>query len=267
MKLNCPMGGNPSKDCINIADYLDCECDYFPALNNPAPVFDAFKSAVIEGRKNRYTPVLVAVSDSLAEMLYLNADMDYDRIDAEKINREKIINFRKSLIENVSDDDAEDFLQNRIEELKEYSDEYNFETELAGEISGGEERNCCIIPLDLKCEKSVELLLAKIPVQNPWEIVAWIPMGGWNECPSPKQMIAIAKSWYKRYGAVICSVSGDEMEFIVENPLSDKNEAYALAKEHYYFCNDRLEQYTYDYNLGKLADCLTKSEIWYFWWD
>ena len=27
------------------------------------------------------------------------------------------------------------------------------------------------------------LVLAEIPVSRPWEIFAWLPFGGWNECP------------------------------------------------------------------------------------
>ena len=27
------------------------------------------------------------------------------------------------------------------------------------------------------------LILAKIPVKNPWEIFAYLPFGNWNECP------------------------------------------------------------------------------------
>ncbi len=37
--------------------------------------------------------------------------------------------------------------------------------------------------LDFSTKKSMELILAKIPTEKPWEIFAWVPFGGWNECP------------------------------------------------------------------------------------
>lgn len=263
MKLNKPIGGNPSEVCLNIANYLGCECDYFPALDDFEPIFDAFNAAVIDGRKNGYIPVMVVTEEEqFAEMLYYNANVKFGEIDEDALK-----NYRAELIKNTTDNCEENFFQVRLNEMQEYDDEYNFETELAGEIADGDQRNCCVVPLELGCKHTRELLLAKIPVKNPWEIIAWLPMGAWNECPDPESMLAVAKMWYEKYGAVICAISSDELEFRVETPLTDKDEAYALAKEHYFFCQDRLEQYTDDYNLGKLADCLMKSTVWYFWWD
>ena len=34
------------------------------------------------------------------------------------------------------------------------------------------------------------LILAKIPVKNPWEIVAYLPFGNWNECPDTPELMA-----------------------------------------------------------------------------
>lgn len=262
MKLNKPMGGNPSETCIDIAEYLGCECDYFPALKNYKPIQAAFDKAVIDGKANGYIPVLVIANENLTGMFYDNAGVEFGDID-----KDALLNYREALISGISDDCAHDFFEEKLEELQEYDDEYDFETELAGEIANGESLTGISIPFELGKTSTQELLLAKIPVKNPWEVVAWLPMGSWNECPDPEPMMAIAKRWYEKYGAVICSMNSDELEFRLEKPLTDKDEAYTLAKEHYYFCQDRLEQYAEDYNLGMLADCLMKSTVWYFWWD
>ena len=37
------------------------------------------------------------------------------------------------------------------------------------------------------------LILAKIPVKNPWEVFAYLPFGGWNECPDTAELMAIAR--------------------------------------------------------------------------
>jgi hypothetical protein len=47
-----------------------------------------------------------------------------------------------------------------------------------------------------------EIILAKIPTTKPWELAAWIPMGGFNDCPTPSEQVAVFKRWYDVYGAV-----------------------------------------------------------------
>ena len=46
------------------------------------------------------------------------------------------------------------------------------------------------------------LILAKIPVKNPWEIFAYLPFGNWNDCPDTPDLMAAAKYWFEQYGAV-----------------------------------------------------------------
>ena len=105
----------------------------------------------------------------------------------------------------------------------------------------------------------------KIPVKNPWEVVAWMPMGGWNECPLAEDMMAVAKYWYEQYGAVIATVSHDTLEFYVQNPVEDSEKAMKLAKEMYGFCPDCVEQGVG--NIAELYAGIRKSKMWFFWWD
>ena len=80
-------------------------------------------------------------------------------------------------------------------------------------------------------------------------------------------MLAMAKRWYDAYGAVIGCVTSDEMEFLVKTLPRRRDEALALAKEYFAFCEDRLTQYGGHYNLATLTDGLLRSRCWYFWWD
>lgn len=109
-----------------------------------------------------------------------------------------------------------------------------------------------------------QVMLAKIPVKNPWEVFAWLPMGNWNCAPGPLEMMAVAKSWYERFGAVPAAVSGDEVEFYMDIPAGrgrTRAELEALAFEHLAFAPDTWE--------GELIDTghLKKCRYWYFWWD
>ena len=111
-----------------------------------------------------------------------------------------------------------------------------------------------------------DALLLEIPVEHPWEVIGYLPMGGWNECPAPEEMIAICKYWYDRYGAVPAVFTHDVMEFYAPLGLNGVD-ALEAAKEQYAFCTDRVEQGTRTYKISELAAGLAGSTVWYFWWD
>ena len=110
------------------------------------------------------------------------------------------------------------------------------------------------------------LILAKIPVKNPWEIFAYLPFGGWNECPNTPELMAVAKYWFEQYGAVPAVMTHDELEFLLPVPVSEK-EAVDVAVELYGFCPDVIYQGPEEATVGALADVLRQSTVWYFWWD
>ncbi|MBQ9901249.1 MAG: DUF4253 domain-containing protein [Clostridia bacterium] len=274
----------PSAVSRAIAAYLDCPYEYIPQGTAYGETVRRFNNAVAEGNEQGYVPVLIATNEvNLAEMLYDNAGLSdflnrssgyQDRQFALKEGfaltdgeKSRLHAYRDSMIAGLRDTDAEDFLRTRMAESAE-DEEFDLEEEWGGEEIYFEfSRDSFSAPFDDDTQKSHELLLAKIPAAEPWQVAAWLPMGGWNECPAPEELLAMAKRWYDKYRAVICCVTSDELEFRVSDLPTDMEEAYALAKEQYYFCQDRVEQYADEYNLRTLADNLTKSPFWYFWWD
>lgn len=52
----------------------------------------------------------------------------------------------------------------------------------------------------------------------------------------------------------------------VPSPIAQAD-ALELAKEHYAFTPDRVDQGTSSNTLSEVAECLKVSKIWYFWWD
>ena len=80
-------------------------------------------------------------------------------------------------------------------------------------------------------------------------------------------MMEVCRYWYEKYGAVPAVVSHDTLEFVIEKPIDNEEQAWELAKEHYAFCPDRVDQGTNTGTIGEVADCLSKSTVWYFWWD
>lgn len=112
---------------------------------------------------------------------------------------------------------------------------------------------------------TAELILALIPVKEPWQIFAWIPFGGWGKCPDTEGLMAVSKLWYERYGAVPASISHDELEFLLPQPLSI-SDAGRVAKEQYLFCPDLLDSLG-DGTMEHLTERLSRSRCWYFWWE
>ena len=110
------------------------------------------------------------------------------------------------------------------------------------------------------------LILAKIPVKNPWEIFAYLPFGNWNDCPDTPELMAAAKYWFEQHGAVPAAMSHDELEFLLPAPVH-KEKAMDAAVELYGFCPDVIDQGPEDATVGALADVLRQSTVWYLWWD
>ncbi len=108
-----------------------------------------------------------------------------------------------------------------------------------------------------------ETMLFKVPIAKPWELVAYVSFGGWNDCPEVKEMMAVCKYWYEKYGAVPVTISHDEMEMHVPSPVPEKD-ALQAAKEHFAFTPDRVFQCTDTCTLTEVAASIAASEIWYF---
>lgn len=231
---------------------LDCNFRVFSEDCTMEQIMEIYTDELERGRKEGFFPVLVSVDDILVECLGMNGDDGYTI----------------SSIINSADGNAEEILK---EQYQEYINDY-----LGGDGEGepsGEEMENFLGELDNGeeiCEFSSlsdETILFEIPVDEPWKIIAYLPMGGWNDCPEPGEMITICRYWYEKYGAIPAVVTHDTLEFFVEKPVMDEEEAWKLAKEHFVFCPDRVFQCTESYQLGEVADCLIKSKVWFFWWD
>lgn len=107
------------------------------------------------------------------------------------------------------------------------------------------------------------LILARIPVTEPWKIFAYLPFGNWNDCPANPELMAISKYWYEEYGAVPGTFTSDQLEYELPAPVPE-DRAMEAAIQQYAFCPDMDQSCD---GIGSLADTLRQSRIWYFWWD
>ena len=256
----------PSELAEALMEYLDCECTYFPSMKDDDPIMSAYSYAKRESVKEGFVPVLIKADDeTLWECLIMNSDPDSDGEDDYAFDPDKVADYRKKILSApVKDSKAvlEALIGQRKEEAED--DDMDWDEEILGEMEGGEPNDRFSSYWDDDTEMTYPLILAKIPVKNPWEIFAYLPFGNWNDCPDTPDLMAAAKYWFEQYGAVPAAMSHDELEFLLPAPVP-KEKAMDVAVELYGFCPN-LDQ-NEDGSIGSLADALWQSTVWYFWWD
>jgi len=104
-----------------------------------------------------------------------------------------------------------------------------------------------------------------IPAASGPEVPAHLRYGNWNECPRAEYHVALLRSWHERYGAELVSMGADTVELRVKRRPASREEALALAREHYAYCNETVDQGTQ--GLATRAANLMRSDWWFFWWD
>ena len=255
----------PSEVAQAIMEYLDCECTYFPSMADDDPIMSAYSYARRLGVREGFVPVLIQADDeTLLECLVMNADPEHDA-DCYEFDLKTVEEYRKKMLSApVKDGKAilEELTGQRKEEAED--DDLDWEEEVLGEMEGGEPNDRFANYWNDDTGMTYPLILAKIPVKNPWEIFAYLPFGNWNECPDTPDLMAVAKYWFEQHGAIPAAMSHDELEFELPTPIS-KERAMEVAVEQYGFCPD-LDQ-NEDGSIGSLADVLWQSTVWYFWWD
>ena len=257
----------PSEVAQAIMEYLDCECTYFPSMTDDDPIMSAYNYAKRESLKEGFVPVLIKADDeTLLECLVMNADPDNDA-DIYEFDLKTVTEYRKKMLSApIKDGKAvlEELTGQRKEEAED--DDMDWDEEVLGEMEGGYDNRRFSSYWNSDNDMTYPLILAKIPVKNPWELFAWLPFGNWNECPDTPELMAVAKYWVEQHGAVPAAMSHDELEFLLPAPVSQEK-AMEVAAEQYGFCPDIVDQEQDDPTVGNLADVLRQSTVWYFWWD
>ena len=236
-----------------LKEYLGCPCTYFPSAKDDSSIMEAYYQAQARGKQEGFVPMLVAVDELLLECFELNGE---DK-SAEQARQELL---------SAPLESGEEFLQQWLKEIKEdlEEDEPGYWEQLIGEVSDGEGIDRFLSIWDYGGKQTIPIVLAEIPVKNPWEVFAYLPFGGWNECPANEEHMAVAKYWFEKYGAVPALMTHDVLEYSLPAPVS-REKAIEVAWEQFTYCSDIVEQGVG--TVGRLADGLAESSCWYFWWD
>ena len=213
---------------------------------NSQDAMQAWQDAYNRDQGNGYYPVILEVDDYYSDFL-----------DEESENSDDS-SFRKWRHDALCCQplDGKQILSERLKELKsDYTEE-----EWQEDIVGDDAENDVDDELNIGSD---ELWLVEVPVEHPWQVFAYIPMGGWDDCPKPEEQMAIAKYWQEQYDAKVIHISGNLVEYKLPHPVKSDN--LQLAEEQYSYCPDFIEE-NYE-TLKTLENILSKASLWYFWWD
>lgn len=248
--------------------YLDCPCEYLAPANHDENIMRAYTEAKERGGKEGFIPVMVTADDeNLLLMLIANIGSN-DAFIAGKYNFdiEDVRAYRwKMLSQPVVD--ANEIFSDNIDRVKRWLNEGIFDsmcTDGEQDILDAEPGNALSSYWDYPGQ-TLPLILAEIPVKNPWEIFAYVPFGGWNECPGTQELMSAGMAWYKKYKAVPAMITSSQLEFVLPEPV-DREGAAKAALDHLAFCIDIMPMSSGD-ALKYLTDYISISTVWSFWWD
>lgn len=244
--------------CARISGYLNCEYEIFTNRKDEEALMERFYKLQEQGKKEGFSPLFIIPDDTLAEAfeLFLEDNGQEDSAAGMAAGRREVIRQADAL-------DAAELIRGRREE---YLEDQPEDAGLLGEFMAMEPTTELTLR-DIDDNVFPEIILAKIPAGPP-ELAAWAPMGGFNDCPSPAEQVAMFRYWQKKYGATPAIVSYDVWQLTVERPPLSEAESEEAAWEHYAFCYDIVMQAPEEFaSIRALASNLRGSTVWGFWWD
>ena len=236
------------EDVEKFKKVIDCPYRYYDTVSSDKLLKD-YNESLERGKIEGFIPIIIDVNDALL----MDIEFNHKYI-------EKIRTMRKELIDNASSYEGKRWLDETLKEYQEDSEHYQ---KILGIPS---DKGYEIQKLALE-EKYV--LLAEVPVSEPWQLLAWFPFSYYNDCPDNKTLANVGKYWFEQYGAVPAFIGHNMLWMTVPQPVSDA-QSLNLAKEQYAFCPNRFEVsyiQTILQTIHALADSLRKSTVWKFRWE
>jgi hypothetical protein len=110
--------------------------------------------------------------------------------------------------------------------------------------------------------------LALVPARRSADIPAAIGWAGpLNHENDVGRLCAILRSWEDRFGIRVLALGFDRLTVSVAAPPTTREEAEAVAAEHFAFCPDNITQGHHDALAEYAAHAVLGQRVWSFWWD
>ena len=228
---------------------LDCDYVVVEPQKEASKVMDTYYELRTKGQKEGFTPLIVVPGDELYKRMKAAPPADY-------------------YLQEYKKHAGADILAGYLDEIKkDIASSGEDWADVVNEVERGQAVNEFVGFIPADWDETLEVIIAKVPTINPWEVFAWLPMGGFSECPPTEYIISIMKKWYQEWEFVPAVICEDMIEGFAPKKPEDAASAIEIATEHYAFCPDLIEQCCGDCTIGQWADCLLKSDKWFFWWE
>lgn len=250
----------------NFAKFLGCPCTYFEPTLDDTQLLETYKTEwELANSTQDFCPVFVVLSEQLLSMLSANSD-DYNMSGHFFYsNEERVLGFRNNCLQDEALHGA-DILDDLVSMTREVFDDPLWIEHMQQQQGGSVDiLESFVSWWDYSTGKTYPMILAKIPVKMAHQIFAYLPIGGWGDCPCNQALLAIARYWSERYKAVPAIIGANSVEFKV-NKVIAPDEAMGLAIKHYAFCPAIIES-SKNVTLSSYAQSLIKSKVWLFWWS
>ena len=150
--------------------------------------------------------MLIAVDETLWECLVMNSGERQDETQDDTFDFDCVTQYRRAILSQPVKN-GRMVLERRCGERRSEAedDAMDWDTEVLGEMAGGGVNDRFLGYWDYETRKTMPLILAHIPVKHPWEVFAYLPFGGWNECPDTDESVSYTHlDVYKRQALPLC---------------------------------------------------------------
>lgn len=208
-----------------------------------------------------YWPLLIGSPEAVKEAVECRADLasdEPDTTDPAAIDLDTWFAERLEMVTGADEDDPEDeplgteWLEIDVEALVSQD-----------ELEELDDTPSAVTDDEFEPLPSVGIALVK--ADRPADILLDRPFGGWNDCPSDAELVAILRRWEDRYGVRLMSITHDSMELHRSSPVADPDLAVTIAKEVAIVAPDIVLQGTETAQV--LAEELMSRPHWFLWWD
>ncbi len=234
-----------------LLEYLDCEYSYIGSGDDQQALTKAYYAALEKGKSEGYTPVIVNCNRILAEAIAVNIGVGDGELDADAGKAYREAFFAKEL------PDAGEILSRRREEFSFLLDSFDYEGMGMMPSEGMSNTETIFGSPDME-----EAVIVHIPTDEPWKIFAWLPFGGFNDCPTNEELSSLVKYWHEQYEVYPAYVSYDTLEFHVEKPV-EGDALSSVTADHIAVC-PTIAEYVPP---SMYAMTIDGDDMWSFWWD
>ena len=203
---------------------------------------DIFKETYEEGKQLGYTPFLVEVSPTLEEAVKMEKENhgSYKKMHKQLIKEAQSINMLEYFEKEAKTD------ENYASWLKQKSATTSYEA--YSEIT-------------LLADT---IYIVKVDSDKVYDVFAYLPIGGFNDCLTSTQLLATFKLWYEEFKIIPVSIGYDNVQLYFSESLDDK-QIETFAKQ-MYFVDNEVIGYGYP-SLEDLEKGIKNSSCWSLWWD